>query len=213
MGSETESEMDAFKNLRAARVAEAVSSLWSHFKTQTQEEEPPNNRLWFLLLCFMFVRACLELPQLLILNETRGRSPTNTSLPPTCTQRPACATLYVFTIHTSSQEWRARVSSSARRRWRNIESQTEKRIHAFIFSCLHYCNVLNAGWKEKLMGCNSSNTEKFTAALAFLYWLPVALSLKDSSSCGTFIPVWRRLCGVCSTWSSHCCRTVKCCPY
>lgn len=70
-----------FYNLQAATVAEAVWFLWSHFKTQTQEEEPLNNRLWFLLLCFMFVRACLELPQLLILNETRGRSPANTFLP------------------------------------------------------------------------------------------------------------------------------------
>lgn len=70
-----------FYNLHAATVAETVSFLWSHFKTQTQEEEPPNNRLGVLLLCFMFVRACLELPQLLILNETRGRSPANTFLP------------------------------------------------------------------------------------------------------------------------------------
>lgn len=121
-----------FYDLQAATVAEALSLLWSHFKTRTQEEEPPNNRLWFILLCFMFVRACLELPQLLILNETRGRSPTNTFLPQharkTCVHHIVC----FYDPHIKSE----------------VKSQdvvfgpsSFKLIHAFIFSCLHYCNV------------------------------------------------------------------------
>lgn len=92
--------------------------------------------------------------------------------------KPACTTLYVFMTHTSSQKWRARVSSSALRRSRNVESQTVP------------------GLKRKTdrlqlvqISAARTLTEKFTPTLAPLYWLPAALSLKDSSSSGTFIPL------------------------
>lgn len=133
-----------FYNLQAARVAEAVSLLWSHFKTQTQEEEPPNNRLWFLLLCFMFVRACLELPQLLILNETRGRSPTNTSLPQharkTCVHHIVCFLWSTHQVRSEEPGCRPRpfvVQETSRVRPHPSLEDAEKRIHAFISSCLH----------------------------------------------------------------------------
>lgn len=81
MGPETESEMDAFITYRLPEWPRPFrfSDLTSRRRRRRRNHRTIGSD--FLLLCFMFVRACLELPQLLILNETRGRSPTNTSLP------------------------------------------------------------------------------------------------------------------------------------
>lgn len=76
--------------------------------------------------------------------------------------------------------------------------------HAYIF-VMPFLQFEKTNWFQLgQISAARTLTEKFTPALAPLYWLPVALAPSYRS---------HRLCGVCSTGSSHCCRTVKCCPW